>query len=96
VQGYYLFFSNLELLFLFDDPPTAFIYPHTYSSLIKMPVVTISTWTGKTVEQKDKLMKGITKAFKDIGVDPTGLTIIIHDIPRYNWGKGGEQVSKEA
>ena len=61
-----------------------------------MPVVTINTWTGKTVEQKDKLMKGITKAFKDIGVDPAGLTIIIHDIPRYNWAKSGEQVSKEA
>ena len=86
----------MELLFLFDDPFTAFKYSHTYSSLIKMPVVTISTWTGKTMEQKDKLMKGITRAFKDIGVDPAGLTIIIHDIPRYNWAKGGEQVSKEA
>ena len=45
--------------------------------------------------QKDKLMKSITKAFKDIEVDTAGLTIIIHDIPRYNWAKGGEQVSKE-
>lgn len=40
-------------------------------------------------------MKGITKAVKDIEVDTAGLTIIIHDIPRYNWAKGGEQVSKE-
>lgn len=61
-----------------------------------MPVVTIETWTGKSVEQKEKLMQGIKKAFKDIGVNPDGLTIIIHDIPRYNWAKGGEQVSKEA
>ena len=61
-----------------------------------MPVVTIQTWTGKTVEQKEKLILGIKKAFIDIGVDPAGLTIIIHDIPRYNWAKGGEQVSKEA
>ena len=61
-----------------------------------MPVVTVSTWTGKSVEQKKKLMKGIKKAFMDIGVDPAGLTMIIHDIPRYNWAKGGEQVSKDA
>ena len=61
-----------------------------------MPVVTIHTWVGKTVEQKEKLILGIKKAFIDIGVDPAGLTIIIHDIPRYNWAKGGEQVSKEA
>ncbi len=61
-----------------------------------MPVVTIQTWAGKTVEQKEKLMKGIKKAFMDIGVDPNGLTIIIHDVPRYNWAKSGEQVSKEA
>jgi 4-oxalocrotonate tautomerase family enzyme len=61
-----------------------------------MPVVTIQTWAGKSVEQKEKLMKGIKKAFMDIGVDPNGLTIIIHDVPRYNWAKAGEQVSKEA
>jgi 4-oxalocrotonate tautomerase family enzyme len=60
-----------------------------------MPVVTIQTWTGKSVEQKEKLMRGIKKAFEDIGVDPSGLTIIIHDILRYNWAKAGEQVSKE-
>ena len=60
-----------------------------------MPVVTIETWKGKSVEQKAELMEGIKKAFEDIGVDPEGLTIIIHDIPRYNWAKGGIQVSTE-
>ena len=60
-----------------------------------MPVVIVETWTGKSVEQKEKLMKGITKAFEDIGVKAEALTIIIHDVPRHNWGKQGEQVSKE-
>jgi 4-oxalocrotonate tautomerase family enzyme len=60
-----------------------------------MPVVTINTWKGKSVEQKAKLMKGIAKAFEDIGVDPQGLTIIIHDIPKFNWGSRGEQASTE-
>jgi 4-oxalocrotonate tautomerase family enzyme len=61
-----------------------------------MPVVTIETWAGKTVEQKAKLMNGISKAFEDIGVDVKGLTIIIHDIPRYNWANEGKQVSTTA
>ena len=60
-----------------------------------MLVVTIETWKGKSVEQKAKLMEGIKKAFVDICVDPAGLTIIFHGIPRYNWAKGGEQVSSE-
>jgi len=71
-----------------------YIADHHYYS-VYMPVVTIETWKGKSVEQKAKLMEGIKKAFVDIGVDPAGLTIIIHDIPRYNWAKGGEQVSSE-
>lgn len=61
-----------------------------------MPVVIVETWTGKTVEQKEKLMNGITKAFEDIGVKSSALTIIIHDNPRYNWAKEGKQVSSEA
>ena len=72
-----------------------FSTPSLTITRFKMPVVTINTWKGKSVEQKGKLMKGIKKAFEDIGVNPAGLTIIIHDIPKCNWAKGGEQVSTE-
>ncbi len=59
-----------------------------------MPVVTVQMWAGRTDEQKEKLIKGITKAFEDIGVKPESLHIIIHDIPKSNWGTRGEQASK--
>jgi 4-oxalocrotonate tautomerase len=59
-----------------------------------MPVVTVQMWAGRTDEQKEKLIKGITKAFEDIGVKPESLHIIIHDIPKSNWGTHGEQASK--
>jgi 4-oxalocrotonate tautomerase len=59
-----------------------------------MPVVIIETWKGKTNDQKAKLIEGITKAFKDIGVDSEMLHIIIHDIPKCNWGIKGIQASK--
>ena len=59
-----------------------------------MPVVNVEMWVGRTDEQKEKLIKGITKAFEEIGVKPESLTIIIHDIPKSNWGSHGVQASK--
>ena len=59
-----------------------------------MPVVIIEMWEGRTDEQKEKLMKGIFKAFEEIGVPPEALNIIIHDIPKTNWGLRGGQASK--
>ncbi len=65
-----------------------------YSKVRLMPVVIIEMWSGRTDEQKEKLIKGITKAFEDIGVKPEHLNIVIHDVPRSNWGVRGEQASK--
>jgi 4-oxalocrotonate tautomerase len=59
-----------------------------------MPVVIVEMWEGRTEEQKEKLIKGITRAFEEIGVKPEWLHIIIHDVPRSNWGTRGEQSSK--
>ena len=59
-----------------------------------MPVVEINMWEGRTVEQKERLIKSVTKAFGEIEVTPEHLTIIIHDIPKTNWGMRGQQASK--
>ena len=59
-----------------------------------MPVVIVETWEGKTEDQKEKLIKGITKAFEEVGVKAEWLTIVIHDVPKSNWGTGGKQASK--
>jgi len=61
-----------------------------------MPVVIIELWEGRTPEQKERLIKGITKVFEEIGVKPERLNIIIHDVPKTNWGIGGNQASKTA
>ena len=53
-----------------------------------MPVVIVEMWEGKT----DK--RGITKAFEEIGVPAEALNIIIHDVPKTNWGLRGGQASK--
>jgi len=59
-----------------------------------MPVVTIEWWEGHPTEQKEKLITGITKAFVDIGLKAEELYIIIHDVPKTNWGLAGKQASK--
>ena len=59
-----------------------------------MPVVIVEMWAGRTEEQKAALIRGITKAFGKVGVKPEYVTVIIHDVPKANWGIGGEQASK--
>jgi 4-oxalocrotonate tautomerase len=59
-----------------------------------MPVVIVEMWEGRTSEQKDTLIQGITKAFETIGVKPESIHIVIHDVPKTNWGLKGQQASK--
>jgi 4-oxalocrotonate tautomerase len=55
-----------------------------------MPVVTIQMWEGRSVEQKRELVKAITKAMVDIaGATAEKLYIIMHDVPKTNWGMNG-------
>ena len=55
-----------------------------------MPVIIIYTWEGKTVDQKRRLSEAIAKDFAEIaGVRKEAVEIIINDIPKTNWAKGG-------
>jgi 4-oxalocrotonate tautomerase len=55
-----------------------------------VPVVIVEMWKGRTDEQKQQLIKGITAAFKRIDVQPEHVTVIIHDVPKNNWGTGNK------
>jgi 4-oxalocrotonate tautomerase len=59
-----------------------------------MPVVKVDMWKGKTEEQKEKLIEGITKAFIEIGMKAEWVTVIFNEVPKSNWGMGGKQASK--
>jgi len=59
-----------------------------------MPVVIVETWAGKSDDQKATLIKGITKAFEEIGVTGDQVQVIIHDVSKANWGMHGEQTSR--
>lgn len=50
---------------------------------------------GKTQEQKDALIEGITTVFQDVvGVPASSVWIVIEDIPGDNWGISGLNTTK--
>lgn len=55
-----------------------------------MPVVTVQMWTGRSVEQKRKLVAAITDAMvQHAGCKPDHLHVIIQDVPKESWGRAG-------
>lgn len=55
-----------------------------------MSVVTVQMWAGRTVEQKRDLIAAITDAMVDIAsTHRSGTHVIIQDIPKDSWGRGG-------
>ena len=60
-----------------------------------MPLVTVEMYEGRTVEQKKALVEGITSAVMEkLGVPADAVTIVIKDIPKHNWAKGGKLASE--
>lgn len=60
-----------------------------------MPVVIVEMWEGRNVEQKKKLVEGITSAFENIGTPPEHLHIIMKDNPKSNWAIAGKLCSED-
>jgi len=58
---------------------------------VVVPVVTVETWEGRTVDQKRRLVEAITKAMVEIFESNAERThVLIYDIPKTNWGRGGK------
>lgn len=56
-----------------------------------MPIVQIEILEGRTVEQKKAMVEKVTEAIVDsLGVTAEAVSIIIRDMPRTNFAKGGK------
>lgn len=61
-----------------------------------MPLVKIEMWKGRTVEQKEAMIKQVTDAVcKSIGCPKDAVWVVISDVDKENWGINGEQCSKK-
>lgn len=59
-----------------------------------MPIVTVSMFEGRTLEQKRAMVKGITEAIADaVSCDIGAVQITIYEVPRHNVAKAGVLVS---
>ena len=54
------------------------------------PVVQVTIWAGISLENKKKMVEGITKVFIDLGIPSQATTIVIHEEPKENWASGGK------
>jgi len=55
-----------------------------------MPIVTIQQIEGRTLEQKQLLIKRITEAFEEAyELNPQAVTVFFQDYSDAHWGKGG-------
>ncbi|OVE75119.1 hypothetical protein BVX95_00050 [archaeon D22] len=59
-----------------------------------MPVVKIDLIEGRTNEDKQKLIKGISNSFEDIGIAKEKVHIIINEVNKENWGFKGLQATE--
>jgi len=55
-----------------------------------MPIVHVYMWSGRPREVKERIVKGITRVFEELGIPREAVEVVIHEVPRENWGVGGE------
>lgn len=60
-----------------------------------MPVVIVEWYAGRTVEQKKQVIHGITAVMSQIGVPAEATQVIIHDIPKTDWGIVGKPATEK-
>ncbi len=59
-----------------------------------MPYVNVKVAGNLTKEQKQKIVEGITKVLEEVANKPPEATyIVIEEVDRDNWGKGGKLLS---
>lgn len=60
-----------------------------------MPTIIVNVIEGKTAEQKEALIREITKAVTStLELPEKTVTVIINDVPKTNWGIGGMPFQK--
>lgn len=60
-----------------------------------MPIVVVYMWSGVSNEAKKRIVSGITEVFEKLGVPKHAVEVVILEIPKENWGVGGELASEK-
>lgn len=61
-----------------------------------MPFISIKMLEGRTKEQKEKLIKSVSKSVADsLDLDISHVWVVIEDFPKDEWGLGGILASEK-
>ncbi|MEM2849790.1 MAG: tautomerase family protein [Candidatus Bathyarchaeia archaeon] len=60
-----------------------------------MPIAHVYVWSGFSNGAKKKVIEGITELFTEIGIPAEAVEVLVHEVPRENWGVGGEQACEK-
>ena len=55
-----------------------------------MPVVHVYLWDGRTNDQIEEIIEGITDVFVKMGTSAQATRVLVHELPKTHWGKGGK------
>jgi len=58
-----------------------------------MPVVHVYVWKGFSGEAKRRVIAGVTEVFAGLGIPREAVEVVISEVPKENWGIGGEQAN---
>jgi 4-oxalocrotonate tautomerase len=61
----------------------------------ELPVVQVSVWAGMSIENKKKVVDGMTRVLEELGIPREAITVIIYEAPRTNWATGGQLHSEK-
>lgn len=60
-----------------------------------MPYVNVRMVVGRTQEQKDEILQGVTEVIsKVLSKDPEATYVVIDEVPAENWGIGGRSIAE--
>lgn len=60
-----------------------------------MPIAHVFVWSGFSDQAKKKVIAGITRVFTELGIPAEAVEVLIHEVPKENWGIGGERASEK-
>jgi len=60
-----------------------------------LPLVQVSVWEHMSLQNKKRIVEGITRVFEELGVPKEAVEIIIYETPKSNWATGGQLHSEK-
>jgi phenylpyruvate tautomerase PptA (4-oxalocrotonate tautomerase family) len=58
-------------------------------------VITVTAFSGRSLDAKRELYRGITERLKVLGIPPSHTKIVLNEVPRENWGLRGGMPASE-